>query len=55
MKESEKIYTTKVVGETNTNQIVRCCVVVNDFNNTIESQLINKKQELIDKGFVFKK
>lgn len=55
MKESEKVYTAKVVGETNNNQIVKCYVVANDFNNTIENQLINKKKELIDRGIVFKK
>jgi hypothetical protein len=55
MKETEKIYTTKVVGELINNKIVECCVIINDFNNTIENQLAIKKQELINKGYQFKK
>jgi|688.fasta_scaffold569651_1 hypothetical protein len=55
MKETEKIYTTKVVGELINNKIVECCVIINDFYNTIENQLAIKKQELINKGYQFKK
>lgn len=53
MKENEKIYITKAVGKLNNGLIVECCIITNDFSNTIESQLAIKKQQLINKGYVF--
>ena len=53
MQETEKTYTTKVVGKLIDGTTVKCCVIENDFNNTIENQLAIKKQELIHKGYNF--
>jgi len=54
MKQSEKIYQTKSLGFLITDKEIFYCVIINDFENSIENQIIEKRNELIEKGYVFK-
>jgi hypothetical protein len=54
MKESEKVYQEKFIGILTNEKPVNAMIAINESHNSELENISIKKQELTEKGFVFK-